>query len=385
MSAGNARMSAGVERLSAEGRFAGADLPRDASGGDALRARYLLDAWHMAGWSSELTPGAFVHRTLSEIEVLVYRLASGAPAAIRDRCAHRFAPLHLGRQVGDTIQCGYHGLCFGPDGACVKHPVAGATIPKSARVQAYPVVERDGILWVWLGDASQANPATIPDFGFLSAPGRAVVAGAMRTLCDYRLAIDNLTDLTHIQFVHGEYQGSEAFPNLESRAVQDGTTITSHLTFPDGRAPQFFASVVADLGQKIDLVYEVRWTPPSNAKLTVRGFRPGDRSAPLFEAMSAHIVSAETATTCHYFFANSRDFGVGDAAVDARVREWQRVGFAEQDKPMLEAQQRMIGDADIMDLGPALMATDAGPVRIRRVLEGLIRENHVVPAKAGTQ
>jgi len=333
---------------------------------------YLRNAWHMIGWSSELPAGAFVHRTLCEIEILVYRLQSGAPAAIRDRCAHRFVPLHLGKQVGDTIQCGYHGLCFGPDGSCVRHPVAGATIPKTAHVQAFPIVERDGILWVWLGDATRADPATIPDYGFLAAPGRAVVAGAMRALCDYRLAIDNLTDLTHIQFVHSEYQASEAFPRIESRAVQDGTTVTSHLLFPNGRPPPFFGRLVADPAQPIDLAYEVRWTPPSNAKLTVRGFRPGDRGVPLFEVHSAHIVSAETATTCHYFFANSRDFAVGDASVDAQVREWQRVGFAEQDKPMLEAQQRMIGDADIMALGPALMATDAGPVRVRRVLESLL-------------
>jgi vanillate O-demethylase monooxygenase subunit len=345
-------------------------------------ARFLLDAWHKAGWSSGLTGGAFVHRTLSDIEVLVYRLQNGAPAAIRDRCAHRFVPLHLGKQVGDAIQCGYHGLCFGADGSCVKHPVAGATIPKTARVQAFPVVERDGILWVWLGDATRADPATIPDYGFLSAPGRAVVAGAMRTLCDYRLAIDNLTDLTHIQFVHSAYQASEAFPNIESRAVQDATTITSHLLFPNGRPPPFFARLVADPEQPIDLAYEVRWTPPSNAKLTVRGFKPGERSTPLFEVNSAHIVAAETPTTCHYFFANSRDFAVGDAAVDEQVREWQRVGFAEQDKPMLEAQQRMIGDADIMSLGPALMATDAGPVRIRRVLESLIHAQQGAAAAA---
>lgn len=345
---------------------------------------YLRNSWHMIGWSSELTPGAFVHRTLSEVEVLVYRLQNGAPAAIRDRCAHRFVPLHRGKQIGDMIQCGYHGLCFGPDGACVKHPVAGATIPKAARVQAFPIVERDGILWVWLGDPARADQGAIPDYAFLADPQRACVAGHLMTNAGYQLAIDNLTDLTHIQFVHGEYQGSEAFPNIVSSAVQEGNSVTTHLTFPNGRPPMFFASLLDDPERPIDIVYEVRWTPPSNAKLTVRAYRVGDRAAPLFDVQSAHIVSAETATTCHYFFANSRDFAVGDAAVDARVREWQRIGFVEQDKPMLEAQQRAIGDADLMSLGPALMATDAGPVRIRRILDALIRAEQTGAAPSVT-
>jgi len=54
------------------------------------------------------------------------------------------------------------------------------------------------------------------------------------------------------------------------------------------------------------------------------------------------------------------------------VRDWQRIGFNEQDKPMLEAQQQNVGDVDIMDLKPVLLATDAGAVRIRRVLKSMI-------------
>jgi len=349
---------------------------------------YLLNTWYMIGWSHELSaetgPGAMVHRTIAGEPILVYRLGSGEPAAIRDRCPHRFAPLHMGKQIGDVIQCGYHGLCFGADGACVSHPVQGAPIPKAAKVRAYPAVDRWGILWVWLGDREKADPALIPDYSFLTEPGRANVFGYMVTNANYQLAIDNLADLTHVQFVHSEFQGSEAFPRIKSEVKQDGNTVRSFLTFPDGRPPAFFANAISDTSQPIDLVYEVRWDAPSCAKLTVHGYPVGNREEQLFEGQSAHIVSAETERTCHYFYGNSRTYGIGDLSADARIREWQRIGFNEQDKPMLEAQQQNVGDMDLMDLKPVLLATDAGAVRIRRVLKSMI-ESEVDEIAVGTQ
>ncbi len=333
---------------------------------------FLKNAWHMVGWTSELNEKGFLHRTIANEPILIYRLQDGTPAAIADRCAHRFVPLHLGEQVGDLIQCGYHGLCFDKVGHCVKNPVDGAPIPKAAKVKSYPVVERFGGFWTWLGDPEAADEGLLPDYGFLTDPTRATVQGYMLTKANYQLAIDNLTDLTHIQFVHGEYQGSEAFPRIRNEVKQVGNTVYTYLTFPNGKVPMFYVNAVPDPEQSIDLVYEVRWDAPSNAKLTVRGYEVGDRSTMLFEIQSAHIVTAESEFTCHYFFCNSRDYAVGDPAADQKVREWQRIGFVEQDKPMLEAQQRSIGTADIMDLRPVLLGTDAGCMRVRRTLSSLL-------------
>ena len=91
---------------------------------------FLINTWYMIAWGHELAqPGTLVHRTIAGEPILVYRLASGSIAALQDRCPHRFVPLHKGRQVGDDIECGYHGLCFGASGNCVKNPVEGAPIP----------------------------------------------------------------------------------------------------------------------------------------------------------------------------------------------------------------------------------------------------------------
>ena len=333
---------------------------------------FLNNTWYMLGWGNELsTSGAFVHRKIAGEPILAYRLTNGQVAAIQDRCAHRFVPLHKGRQVGDTIECGYHGLCFGADGKCVKNPVEGALIPKAAKVRAFPLVELYGALWVWLGDPSLADPGTIPDFSFLVDASRSVVAGCTLTQASADLAIDNLSDLTHVQYVHREFQASEAYPRLKVEVQQEGHCVTTRLILPGGRPPPFFTNALPE-SETFDLVFDARWNPPSLIKLTFRAYAPGDRTKPLLDSISAHIVSAETSSSCHYFYANARDFAVGDASVDEKVREWQRIGFSEQDKPMLEAQQTAIGDADLMSLGPVLLPTDAGSVRIRRVLKSLI-------------
>lgn len=345
---------------------------------------FLRNTWYMVGWESELSTG-FVHRRIAGEEMLVYRLADGSIAAIQDRCPHRFVPLHRGRQVGDSIECGYHGLCFGADGRCVKNPVEGALIPKAAKVRSFPAVARYGGLWVWPGDAAEADPSLIVDLSFLVDPQRATVSGYMHTKSNYQLAIDNLSDLTHIQYVHSEFQASEAYPRLKSEVLQNGNIVTTRLTFPNGKLAPVFSNAVADPHAPADLVNEVEWHAPSVAILRVRAYKPGERGEPLFDVKSAHIVSAETSSSCHYFFGNTRNFALGDPAADERVRQWQRTAFTEQDKPMLEAQQAYLGERDVLDLNPVLLQTDAGSVRIRRTLKKLIEAEGAADAESAAK
>ena len=71
-------------------------------------------------------------------------------AAIGSVCPHRFAPLEYGVVVGENLKCKYHGLQFGPDGECNVIP-AGVRSP-NMRTTAYPVAERDSMIFVWIGD-----------------------------------------------------------------------------------------------------------------------------------------------------------------------------------------------------------------------------------------
>src|SRR6202171_1850500 len=128
---------------------------------------YLRNAWYVAAWSDRVGDGQLVPRTIMDEPIVLYRKADGAVAAIGDRCAHRFAPLRMGKIVGgDRIQCPYHGLEYDGSGACVRNPHGTKNIPPRARVKSYPVIEKHKAVWVWMGDAP-AEESKIPDFGLL--------------------------------------------------------------------------------------------------------------------------------------------------------------------------------------------------------------------------
>ena len=111
---------------------------------------YPQNVWYCSALSTEIsnTPLA---RMICDKPIVFYRGESGKVVALEDRCAHRQAPLSLGRVQGDDIECGYHGFVFDCAGACVHVPHQD-TVPNSARIAAYPAVERWGYVWLWLDD-----------------------------------------------------------------------------------------------------------------------------------------------------------------------------------------------------------------------------------------
>ena len=97
---------------------------------------YLRNAWYVAAWSDDLAEGKLLARTIMKEPVVLYRKADGSPAALHDRCPHRFAPLSMGKIVhGDAVQCPYHGLEFDASGACTLNPHGTKNIPSRARVR----------------------------------------------------------------------------------------------------------------------------------------------------------------------------------------------------------------------------------------------------------
>ena len=341
---------------------------------------FLKNTWYMFGLGLDVVIDAPQHKVIADEPVLVFRKQDGSLSAIRDLCPHRFVPLHKGRQIGDVIQCGYHGLRFGGDGICTHNPVAGAPIPKAARVTAWQVAEKHTIVWVWLG-AGTADPSLIPDFSFLADPKRANVGGYTLAHADYQLCIDNLSDLTHVQFVHEEYQASDAFDRLQFNVTQEGEEVHARLVFPGGHAPKVYQNAVGDPDMLVDIVNQTRWSAPSCVRLTSSVHKAG-ASEPMAQIMSAHILTPETAKTSHYFYINSRDYALEDRDADENIRTWQRQGFTEEDKPMLEAQQRCIRDDDIMTLGPVLLPTDAAAIRVRRILAAKMKQEGLPSAPA---
>ena len=167
-----------------------------------MTKQFPKNAWYCAAWSDEITHTLF-HRVIIGQDILLFRDAQGHAVALSNFCPHRSAPLHLGKIVNDHIQCPYHGLRYGMDGVCVHNPHQRDGLPPDqARLACYPLVEKDGLLWIWMGDPVLADRSTLPDFGCHTNPAMARVSGTITIDAYYELITDNLMDLTHVEFVH---------------------------------------------------------------------------------------------------------------------------------------------------------------------------------------
>ena len=83
----------------------------------ALLRRY----WHPVGISEHATSKPKRVKVLGE-ELVLYRGASGAPALMQLRCAHRSLALDYGRVEGDSLRCPYHGWLYDKAGKCLEQP-----------------------------------------------------------------------------------------------------------------------------------------------------------------------------------------------------------------------------------------------------------------------
>src|SRR5690606_5834470 len=101
---------------------------------------------------------------------------------------------------------------------------------------------------------------------------------------------------------------------------------------------------------------------------------PVDGSCPPQLHVGTHILTPVSESQTRYFYGASRTFGRDDPAIDEAMREWHRVGFGLQDKPMIEAVQENMGTTDLMSLKPVLLASDTAVMQVRRLLQKLIRQ-----------
>jgi vanillate O-demethylase monooxygenase subunit len=172
---------------------------------------FLKDCWYVAALDHELIDGKLLGRTLLGEHVLLFRGESGKVVALNDRCPHRGALLSKGRLEGDAVRCMYHGIKYDGSGKCVQIP-GQDMIPPRLKVRGYPVVERSHFIWIWMGDAAKADPALIIDLPYLHDPNWKGIPAYLHYDANYLLIVDNLSDFSHLAFVHtGTLGGSEEY------------------------------------------------------------------------------------------------------------------------------------------------------------------------------
>jgi vanillate O-demethylase monooxygenase subunit len=348
-------------------------------------AMFLENAWQVAAHASQLRGEALLSRRLLGRSVLLFRRQDGTPVAMQDRCPHRSVPLSAGIRIGDEIQCSYHGLRFSPDGRCT-HAPGQTNLPPAARLQTYPVLERYGHVWMWMGAPELAHPALLPPLPWLEDGGWAVTSGYLHFGCGHQLVTDNLLDLSHESYLHERTIGNarrQTIADFPVRTTQEAFhLVRAHREMPGISPPPFFATILETTGP-IDRWQTAIYAPPG-LNMTEAGVLPagGDRSR-AFVSRIMHLLTPETDRTTHYFWALARNYRLADAALDDVIARALEATFKE-DKAMLELQQATLSELEAPRVPGFALRVDDAPLRARRLFAAACRREseeaaHVAP------
>ena len=330
----------------------------------------LRNAWYIGAWADELGDKLLARRICGD-PVVLFRDRSGKAAALADRCCHRAAPLHLGSLVDAGIQCGYHGLIFDATGRCVAIP-GQKLIPQNAQVRSYPIVERDQLVWLWMGDPTLADPAKIVDFPYHNDAAHWPNKHAVYPINgNYMLMVDNLMDLTHLGYLHARTVGGNPGAHVEAdmKTTRTPTGLKFTRWMRNSLPPPSYVKAAGFQG-RVDRCQEFefvapntisQWTGATDAGTATdnpqRDFR--------FQFRLFHGLTPETETSCFYFWSAANGYRQNDPEATEQLYREIAPTFLE-DKEMVEAQQRRLdelGEQGLVDI-----ASDANRIDRKSVV-----------------
>lgn len=153
--------------------------------------------WYVVAQSSELTDQP-LGVVLWQQQIVLYRDSAGTVYALDDRCPHRQVRLSHGHIQGDQLECSYHGWRFDRAGGCVAVPylTAKQQLP-GCRLRTYPVQEQDGFIWLFPGEAHEAE--RVPLMGLPEWEQLNYIASytVIDTQAHFSFLIENLMDMYH--------------------------------------------------------------------------------------------------------------------------------------------------------------------------------------------
>jgi len=160
--------------------------------------------WIPALMSSELPEkdGAPVRVRLLGESLIAFRATSGKIGLIQNHCPHRGASLFFGRNEEEGLRCVYHGWKFDCEGACVDMPnePAESNFKSKVRATAYPCVERNEIIWTYMGP--RQTPPPLPDIEPNMLPAGEYQVQKVLRECNWFQGLEGDIDTSHLGFLH---------------------------------------------------------------------------------------------------------------------------------------------------------------------------------------
>ena len=163
-----------------------------------------INFWYPVCTADELTGDAPLPVRLLGLPLVAFRDSRGGAHVLADTCIHRGGSLGKGKLAGDCVACPYHGWQFAGDGSCRRIPSEDdGKLPARAKVDSYPVEERYGIVFAFLGDLPESERPPLYEIPEYAAEGwRPSKTIILNVNCYYERSMENGLDPVHNEFVH---------------------------------------------------------------------------------------------------------------------------------------------------------------------------------------
>jgi len=136
-------------------------------------------------------------------DLVLFKNAQGEYGLLDRDCPHRGADLSFGRHEGDGLRCPFHGWKFDVQGRCLETPAEpdGSRLCQHIEQRSYPLIERNGVLFAWLGEPG-STPPPLPAIDSLCAPSTHSFAFKGLWRCNWLQAFEVGIDPAHASFLH---------------------------------------------------------------------------------------------------------------------------------------------------------------------------------------
>jgi vanillate O-demethylase monooxygenase subunit len=345
-----------------------------------FKMAFIKNLWYVAAWSSEMEDSKPLDRVIIGEPIVIWKDSQGELVAMDNRCPHRLAPLSKGRFQDDTVQCMYHGLRFAKTGECIS--VQGSEdIPPNCTIKTYPVVNKNDWIWIWMGDPNLADEKQIPDAWGLDNEHYVMVEDAIDYNANYELINDNLTDLSHLDFVHETTLGAVtgqiwSEDSYDIKPIENGLLFQRWLTRPlDPNSDQVtntwntYRYLLPGL-----FLMSARMYPPGTAEKLNYAPPPEDFDViPLMSLVEQQAVTPISETQTRYLFATGTTREYTKSREELSERMGVVIAAFTEDREMIESQQKM-WNLSGEDHQKAFIPFDKAPSMFRRLIRKRIKE-----------
>jgi len=278
------------------------------TGPDKPAGKLLRRYWQPAALVDELDDKRPIKpvRLLGE-DLVIFRDDKGRYGLLGRGCPHRGTDLAYGRLENGGLRCAFHGWLFDTEGKCLETPAEpdGSNLCRNIRHKTYPVVERNGILFAYMGEGA---PPEFPHFDCFVAPDTHTFAFKGMIDCNWLQSLEVGIDPAHTSFLHRFFQDED--PNQGYGKLFRDTSIDSEMPmtqimreFPRPR----IEVEPTDFGLRILTLREIS-TKNTHVRVTNLMF-PNAFILPMSREMTITQWHVPIDDTRHYWYAIFTSFG----------------------------------------------------------------------------